>query len=256
MRNLIPTLFLLLLPGTVLAGGGLDSGGGVRTNGQVTVVDVLGLPVSGTAAGGGITASNGLLYSLSRPTPVALSALEVAVGEDGVTLSWRAPAEAGVARFTVERADGVSGAGGFARLGPGFNGPGPHRYVDGTVVAGAGYRYRLRALLRSGDEEFLGPWPVEVEEAAVPAVERIRPAFPNPFRDAFVLSVSLPREEPVRWRLLDVRGAVVAASDLGPRPAGTISAAVRAPAEAPGGVYFLEVQVGARREVQKVVRLR
>ena len=143
----------------------------------------------------------------------------------------------------------------FAPLDARFTGPGPHSYRDADVTPGASYRYRLVAWLRSGEQETLGPWPVSLDEAPVSTVLRVFPARPNPFRGAFELAFTLPRDADVSWRLYDVRGALVTAKDLGAKPAGTHAVTVSAPEGLAHGLYFLEVQAGARRDVQKVVML-
>ncbi len=101
----------------------------------------------------------------------------------------------------------------------------------------------------------MGPWPVSLDATPVSAVLRVLPARPNPFRGAFELAFTLPRDADVVWRLYDVRGALVTAKELGAKPAGTHAVTVSAPDGLAHGLYFLEVQAGAQRDVQKVMML-
>ena len=75
------------------------------------------------------------------------------------------------------------------------------------------------------------------------------------FREALELVFELPGESGVAWRIYDVRGALVAQRDLGRKTAGTHAVFIRAPEGVAHGIYFLELQAGAAREVQKVVML-
>ncbi len=251
------TLMVLAGAGPAAAGGGLDAGGGVRTDGLILVRDALGMPLAGVSGADSVTVTSGLLFGVSFPTPVLLAALELSVTADGVTLTWRAGSDSGVLLYLLERAPEASdgSVGGYTEIAAPFEGPGPHTWLDRDAVPGNRYRYRLRARLRDGSEEVLGPWPASVPASAVPAQARILAASPNPFRDAFVISFALPRDLPVRWRLLDVRGALVSEGDLGIESAGIHATAVRPPEAAARGVYFLQVEAGGLRTVQKVVKL-
>jgi hypothetical protein len=257
MRRLLPVLIFLVVVTAPAWGGGLDSGGGLRGNGQVTAHDALGVALAGSGQATGIRATAGTLFGPDFPTPVMLTALQIGVVADGVALAWEGNDDLGIVWFRLERADAEPGAVDvlYRELGLPFAGPGPHGYLDRDVVGGQTYRYRLRARVRTGEEEVLGPWTVTAAGQANPARIAILPANPNPFRDSFSLSFTLPEPTPVSWRLLDVRGALVESGDLGPRPAGSHTAAMRPPAGLPRGIYFLEVRAGSVREVQKVVKL-
>ena len=252
MRWLIPVL-LVLLCGPAWAAGGLDAGGGVREAGAVRVHDVLGAPIAGLSGAGATVLGSGLLYGVSVPTPVTLVSLEITAADGAVTITWSAPEDAGVMEFRLERAEGP--AADFAPIDARFLGPGPPRYRDTDATRGASLRYRLLALLRTGGEETLGPWPVTLDVVPGPVTLRVLPTRPNPFRGAFELAYALSREAGVTWRLYDVRGALVTAGDLGRKPAGTHAFSLRPPPELSHGLYFLEVQAGAQRDVQKVVML-
>ncbi len=256
MRPILLALLIVVSPVAAFAAGGLDAGGGDRAGGTIHVQDTFGLPFAGTSAGTGVSVQTGLLYGIGIPTPVLLTALQLTVEADGVSISWQVPEDERVAFFRLERARVAGGVpSDYAPVGPSFDGPGPHRYLDAGVEAGATYRYRLRARLRDGGEETLGPWTVTLDRASLPTTPRVLAASPNPFRDAFVLTFALPVEAPVRWRLFDIQGAVVAGGDLGRTPAGTHAVAVTPPAATARGIYFLEVRAGEVRDVQKVVRL-
>jgi len=257
MRILSFLAVLVLVP-MIVEADGLNSGGGVRGNGEVRVLDAIGMPVAGTGAAGSVRAHAGIIYGISARTPVALTELSVAVVDGGVELAWTASEDAGVAWFRLDRAE-VSGldpgAAVHEPIGPSFPGPGPHRFRDAEVRAGTRYSYLLRARLRTGETEENGPWTVDVPFRGVSVVTRVLPVRPNPFQDAFTLAFELEGESPVRWRLLDLRGALVARGELGLRPAGSHAAAVRTPPGLARGIYFLWIEAGETREVQKLVRL-
>jgi hypothetical protein len=210
--------------------------------------------MSGLSGAGATVVGSGLLYGVSIPTPVTLVSLQITADAGAVTLAWSAQDDAGIVEFRIERADGAESAA-FIPLEARFAGPGPHTYRDAGVTPGASYRYRLIAWLRTGEQETMGPWPVSLDALPVSAVLRVLPARPNPFRGAFELAFALPRDAGVAWRLYDVRGALVTSKDLGAKPAGVHAVTVRAPDGLAHGLYFLEVQAGAQRDVQKVVML-
>ncbi len=257
MRRLLPVLILITAMTLPAGAGELDSGGGTRTDGQITVHDALGAPLAGFSQATGVRAASGSQFGYGFPTPVMLTALEIGALAEGVSLRWAGSDDRGISLFRLQRAVGDGGAPDDERYEDlaAFDGPGPHEYLDRDVTGGTAYRYRLQARLRTGAEETLGPWTVTAVGDARPVRTTVLAASPNPFREAFSLSYSLVEPAPVRWRILDVRGALVEEGDLGFRPAGTHTAALRPPARLPRGIYFLEVRAGSVRNVQKVVKL-
>lgn len=246
MRGLL--VILLLIPN--LAAAQIDSGGGSRSGNGVRVRDSLGQPAAGFTSSATVRAATGVLFGISIPTPVDLLAFHMVAGPHGVELRWTASEDDGVAWFTVERA-GTGDA--FTAVGSVYQGPGPHHFVDPDPPA-AITRYRLEARLRDGSVEYLGPWEISVDlQTAVPAL--VFHARPNPFRDRMTLSLALREASPVMWRLLDLQGRWVAEGDLGLQSPGTHAIAFRPPASLANGVYFLEVEAGSLRDVQKVMKL-
>jgi hypothetical protein len=85
-------------------------------------------------------------------------------------------------------------------------------------------------------------------------------AAPNPFSSSVNLQWSQTGSAPGRIRVLDVRGRVVALAGEGPAAPGvhrlTWSGRDSAGWPIPSGVYFVELQLGGRREVAKIVSTR
>ncbi len=253
------TLLVLLIAcvASAPASAGLDSGGGTRSGGGIQVQDALGLWVAGVATGDGVRMSTGLVFGIGIPVPVDLLAFHIGATPGGVSVTWTAPEDAGVAVFTLERAPGNPTDPDlvFASVAPLFHGGGPHSHTDIDLVPGATFSYRLVARLRSGDTEILGPWRVTHPQPDVALVARVLPARPNPFRGALTLAFELAEPVPVRWRLMDIQGALIAETDLGHHDRGAHAVSIRVPEDAARGIYFLEVVAGDQRNVQKVVRL-
>ena len=243
-------------PSAAVRGGTLNGGGGNRATGDIFVLDALGMPLVGGSASDTIRVATGVSWGLSFATPVRLLFFDLSATEDAVRLSWRGPDDGSVALFRVERAVGrlpvASSA--FQVVGPPFAGTGLHCFVDHGLRAGGSYGYRLRARLRTGGDELLGPWTVTLPDGAVPG-PRVSPAHPNPFRRAFAFSWRMERSGPVSWRLLDLRGAKVLEGRIVPAGPGLRSTRVAPPPDLPPGVYFLEVRTPDRHRVQKVVKL-
>lgn len=78
---------------------------------------------------------------------------------------------------------------------------------------------------------------------------------PNPFRELTEIQYSLPREAPVRIRLLDTNGRAVHTWNRGSESAGEHHLTLDGSA-LPGGVYFYRIEAGGESLGGKVVRLR
>gem|GEM_PF-6233743 len=137
----------------------------------------------------------------------------------------------------------------------GLRGPGPHRYVDGSVEAGKRYYYRLKAILGVGQNEYYGPWSVLLEDEPMAFLPMILPARPNPFHGDLVLELTLDRSAPVSWRLFDAQGRRVGGGAMSAMAPGFHAITIRPSRPLASGIYFLRIQAGARHEVQKVVNL-
>lgn len=249
---------LLLLPGSVAGREEtLTSGGGSRANGDIAVFDALGIPAIGASASDSVFVSSGTAWGLTWPTPVQLTFLDIKRTGDGVALCWQGRDEDGVAYFRLERALGRTPAPeeAYRVLGPRFPGSGRHRYEDRDVVSGMSVSYRLRARLRTGGEDVLGPWLVTGADETTPVRVGVSRTRPNPFHGTFRFSVTMTKPGPVWWRLLDIRGAQVMQGGSKPGPTGKRVTVVNPPEDLPWGVYFLEVRTPDLRRVQKVVKL-
>lgn len=88
----------------------------------------------------------------------------------------------------------------------------------------------------------------------------IRGPFPNPTTGAVRWALELPAPGPVRVRIVDVRGRVVAEPARSGLPAGVWpmgwSAVTADGREMPAGLYFLHVEAGGLSETRKIVLAR
>ena len=239
--------------------GSLDSGGGTRGAGAISVRDALGLAAVGTASADEVVHHSGIVPGLPAATPIVLYRFALAHDADGIRLTWEANSDLRILGFWVERADDRDGEPGpedyERREAPRFLGPGPHEFVDATVEPGATYYYRLKAAFGIDEIEILGPWSIRVE--SIPASFRpvIFPASPNPFREATVLRLSLAEPTTVVWNMVDVRGRRVGGGVFGDLAPGYHAVALNPRRRLAAGIYFLRIVAGSMSEVQKLVSL-
>lgn len=91
--------------------------------------------------------------------------------------------------------------------------------------------------------------------AALPAAATLHPVYPNPFNSEAVLSFDLPRAGSVDLAVYDVLGRRSAVLLDGQRAAGTHTVHWNA-AGLPAGLYWIVLNTGGERFVQKVILLR
>ena len=101
------------------------------------------------------------------------------------------------------------------------------------------------------------PTPVcqDTESGRSPRLFALRQNYPNPFNPATTIEFALRREERVRMKIYDIRGALVATLVDGSRPAGMHTVRWNA-ADRAAGVYFCVLQAGGLRQVRKMVLLK
>jgi len=237
--------------------GGVNSGGGTRTSGDIQVTDALG-GIAGTASSASVQMESGFLPGLPAITPVNLRMFHFALIPEGVGIRWEGNPDLRIYAFRLERAVVRSGEPAdedYARLETIFQGHGPHEYLDEQVEAGFTYFYRIILASGAGKLLTLGPWSVAVNETPSAFTPVIHPAYPNPFRGAVVMSFNLAQPTKVSWRMLDVRGRRVTSGALGEVSAGYHAHTIRPMFRLPAGIYFLHVQAGRMSQVQKLVVL-
>jgi hypothetical protein len=100
----------------------------------------------------------------------------------------------------------------------------------------------------------------QVTTGPLPTRLELRPAVPNPFRSATNIAYSLPREEQVRVRILDVAGRTVRVLGDGRAPAGenrvVWDGRNASGQEVPAGVYWARVETSGGSVARRIVALR
>ena len=150
-----------------------------------------------------------------------------------------------------------------------------YTFDGGGVIGAVSGEYRLSGTIGQPDAGTLtggsivlrggfwrgGTGVVGVAETAAPPLPfRFYLATPNPVRLQSRLAFDLPAATEARLRIYDVTGRVVQTMNLGPLPSGrheiTWSAVDDRGRSLPGGVYFMRLEAGASRGVQKVLVVR
>jgi hypothetical protein len=196
--------------------------------------------------------SDGTPLAVNAPggqvVPVRAVTLAASADDDGVRLVWSAAVDGGVAGFRVLRAE----AGDPAPVHPGLLPASARDYLDRSAAPGRGYRYWLEAVERDGARERFGPATVQVPVVAL----RAGLPYPNPTRNGAALDLIAPPGSPVRARVVDMRGRVVArlAVSEGTGPVIWDGRLDTGP-EAPAGVYFIRVESHRASTTRRLVKV-
>lgn len=254
---------LTLLSAATLAGAqtastnNLDSGGGVRGTETIRVRDSLGSPLIGRAEASTAVAQSGIIPGLPAATPIELRFFSLSAEPGGITLEWYGNDDLNVMVFRIER--GVTTTGErprqWKRLDPIFDGTGPHTFTDTDLVQGRTYFYRLKMINRSGKGTELGPWSIKAEADFGSFPTKIMRVSPNPFQGATAIQLTLEEPSSVRWLLLTINGRRIAGGRTQELSPGYHSVTVRPQHPIAAGVYFLYIQAGEYRDIQKLVNL-
>ena len=144
------------------------------------------------------------------PNPVELGSLTAITEVDGILLRWSAHPQR-FSGYWVERAPGVDPREvEYVVLNPiqAIPAEGPWEFLDSKVTPGSSYAYRVRAELRSGGEETIGP----VFATAGTATGAPHPnliAGPNPSSGLVTFTFTVERSERVEIEIYDTTGRLV-----------------------------------------------
>lgn len=202
----------------------------------------------------GLDVSDAVFTIANQPVPVALSIFQADPIEGAVKVAWKFTDDSDHAEVAVERS--ISADGPYELLaGSVAVENGASVIVDGSVLAGTTYFYRLVATERTGEVTRFGP---------LSAVARgfssfsMAPVWPNPSSGATSIEFTVPAPARVRLAVFDVAGreiATVADADFG---AGKHQAEwdgrAKDGAGVAAGIYYVHLNApGADRVVQRVV---
>jgi hypothetical protein len=193
-----------------------------------------------------------VLINNGSKTPTLLSLFEGDWTPDGIELRWSFGETGRFSSVRVERADHASGpwspVDGERRLDDGTD-----TMLDRSAETGRDHWYRLIARDGDGGIETLGP--LAIDSAPVSGFDRIS-VGPSPCRGRPRIVFSLPREAPVRLRVLDAQGRSVATLAEGMFSAGSHEVTWSADDGAGhvrAGLMFLSYEVAGTRSVRRLV---
>ena len=145
--------------------------------------------------------------------PAYVAALTTHSTPAGVRLTWQLPDNVEVLRLLIERQD--TGGGGLTIV---INGTEPGtvsgEFLDERVAPGREYRYRLRAMVQSGDDRSF--WLQSTDQSirftplvGSPLVSRLLGAAPNPFNPATNIRYYLAQPGQGTLCIYDLQGRLV-----------------------------------------------
>ncbi len=141
------------------------------------------------------------------PVGVLLSRFSARLETGRAVLRWHLEESNGVVECRVERLESGS-TDGFIDLGASVAAPDrSHLFVDPSARVGGEYEYRIRAMLRDGTSELLGPY--SVKWIAVSGVPVMGPMIPNPFTGTARTVIRLPVRTDLEVAVFDVQGRTV-----------------------------------------------
>jgi|GEM_PF-5642743 len=210
-------------------------------------------PIDGSLRNFALSGSSSNWLASDAPAAVELSSFDASGFPGGVSLAWRTLAEQGSAFWLVERGTAPDGI--FSRIGslPAAGNSAvavDYEFVDGNVLPGAEYFYRIGEQELSGAVTWYGP---VRGKAGAPgdAVGRPTGAWPNPFSAA----VRLVAEEGSRVRVYDLAGRMV--RDMGSvRGRMTWDGRDQAGLSMRPGIYFVRAEGGNGSSTCKLTKLR
>ncbi|MDZ4806395.1 MAG: hypothetical protein SGI90_16195, partial [Candidatus Eisenbacteria bacterium] len=216
------TLLLILLASANSSGAGdITSGGGTRGRLDIVLTDRLGPWVGGHSvrAVPGLALDVGLLSVHSQATPVAWLSFSAAALVDGVHLEWTVTTNSDPVGFLIERATGPGGnrrrqltppgdLETYVRLTPDPLPGLARQFLDVSPPNATEASYRLVGIDRAGRSFVSEAIHVALDPGPMSFV--VGPPRPNPTVAGTTLAVSLATAGPVRLRVFDAAGRLVA----------------------------------------------
>jgi hypothetical protein len=205
-----------------------------------------------------------ITFMAQMVTPIMLSGLTVEVADEGVVLSWRAPADLHYSGFEVYRRRVSPDEEEETRitaepLVPAANGW--YRFVDSGILPGGEYEYRVASLAPNGEREIFGPLTVTIRGEEPPRALWLAPCSPNPARHTTIVRYGLPRLEKVRLTLYSPEGRLVRTLVENAGQAAGYYVATWDGRDDRGrpvaaGVYLVRLESGRQQRTQKVLFVR
>jgi len=125
-------------------------------------------------------------------------------------------------------------------------------FDDGDAAPGQAWFYRMQATDGSGAVHTFGP--IQSAAGAQPARLAILSLSPNPTAGELRVDFAIPRTGPVRLRVVDVQGRVVATLIDGEQPAGRSQVAwAGGDRAARAGVYFVRLESDGATDTRRIV---
>jgi len=182
------------------------------------------------------------------PTPVRLSLVNAEASRDRVTLEWYTPQA--LLPVTIERR---ADAGPWTTVGQGrADGTGMIRWVDGGVIPGNRYGYRV-SFLDGGAVSHGGEVSVTVPAAFRLALSGF---VPNPARDGGEIEFVLATRAPATLQVFDLQGRRVVSREVGHLGPGRATVSLRDVGPLRAGIYVLTLTQGAASVTRKSVVVR
>jgi hypothetical protein len=186
---------------------------------------------------------------------IEFSAFNATSRMDGIELRWRTESEENIYQWAVEKKQGDA----FTEIGRldasgNAQGPSEYRFLDGDVVYGHSYTYRISYLTNSGKKHACGILTVPFVPASM-SEPHLFPISPNPVRLDAQASFLVPKKAVASLKVYNLTGRVVQTVLEGEREPGLYT--VRVPFEGYAqGIYFIEFVCDGERSLRKVTLLR
>ena len=178
-------------------------------------------------------------------------AADVEIGLSYIRPIWLVSPVDGLVGSLVYRSDD---GGPFEQLGDTLRSEtGGFEYVDDSVVSGIIYRYSVKVIYESIEEEYVFSGEYSIEDRGFHVIGN----YPNPFSESTKIVFFLPDRRTVQIRFYDVSGRLV--DDLGavPYERGTHEITWDPePGRIASGVYFCSVAAGHGTTTMKIVLIR
>lgn len=177
----------------------------LNTSGNATIVWLTNSMFWGIYDGNNTTFWNtGALNNLEYALPVELSAFTAQQLGDDVELLWTTETEVNNYGFDIERKVNdtnwnkigfISGAGNS-------NSQKHYQFIDGNIIGGSEFHYRLKQIDNDGSFEYSD----EVEVVIVPDNFTLEQNYPNPFNPTTIIRYAIPKTSFVSIKVYDLNG--------------------------------------------------